>query len=170
MRGGWAVVAGFASALLTLGLAEGQGPPAPLLTPPVVRAELVGGTLTLDRGGSGTFRIAVEVPARHHGYLDQGDSGWLIPLTFSFSALEERGVKVSLVSRPAGIREERWRATVLRERGEFMFRMQGTGARLPAGTVVPASLRYQICDEVANFCYPPRAVEIPLRFRGGGSR
>ncbi len=168
---GWAILIGLGCGLLPLAPGQAQGPPGVgLQKPPEVKAELVGGSVTIGRGGSGTFRIVVQVPPRHHGYLDRGDSGWLIPMTFTFAGLEERGAKVSMISGPAGKRGERWRATVLRDKGEFIFRVDAAGVRLPAGAVIPASLRYQICDELTNVCYPPEEIDIPLRFAGAASR
>jgi hypothetical protein len=58
---------------------------------PEVQAWIVGEDLTIDASGRATFHIAVEVPQDHHGYLDPGDEGLLIPFSFSFTALEERG-------------------------------------------------------------------------------
>lgn len=64
----------------------------PLQTPPTVQAWSVDGDLQLDATGSGTWRIAVQVPPEHHGYLDKGDEGLLIPLAFTFTPFEERRV------------------------------------------------------------------------------
>jgi hypothetical protein len=128
-----------------------------------VKVGVVGGPVSIDAAGTAAFRVSFEVPAGHHGYLDRGDSGFLIPFTFSFRPLEERGAKVTVASAPRGARDDKARATVLRGAGEFAFRLEkGTG--LPAGAVLPGSLRYQICNDVTNVCYSPKRVEIPLRF------
>jgi len=132
---------------------------------PEVKVGVVGGPISIGATGEAAFRVSFEVPPGHHGYLDRGDSGFLIPFTFSFPALEERGAKVTVASGPRGVRDDKFRATVLRGAGEFAFRLE-TGTRIPAGASLPASLRYQICNDVTNLCYSPRRAEIPLRFAG----
>lgn len=115
-----------------------------------------------------TFRVEVHVPADHHGYLDRGDEGLFIPLAFAFDSLEKRGFRVTEVSRPAGIRDDLVRATVLRNNGTFEFRLDTPDDTLPAG-IFSATLHHQICNDVTNICYPPKAVNFPLRFAKGVS-
>ena len=82
-------------------------------THPVVAAEVVSGSLTRSANGL-SLGIAVEVPAGHHGYIDRGDDGFLIPFTFSFPGLEETGVVVEMTAAPTGVRDDKVRAQVLR--------------------------------------------------------
>jgi thiol:disulfide interchange protein DsbD len=130
--------------------------------PPGVRAWLVGDEVTLDQTGVGRFQIGVEVPPDHHGYLDKGDDGLLIPFAFTFAPLEAQGARVAVLSRPPGERDNDVRATVLRGSGEFAFRLETAGATLSVDGAAPATLRYQICNDLTNICYPPRTTEIPL--------
>ncbi len=130
---------------------------------PDVRAWLVGDAVYLDRTGAGTFRIAVYVPPDHHGYLDTGDEGLYIPLTFTFAPIEARGGRVVMLSRPEGTRDDQAGATVLRGEGAFVFRLETDSTALSTGRVVPATLRAQICNDITNICYPPRITAIPLR-------
>ena len=126
---------------------------------PSIVAEVVPGSFSRDTRGL-TFSILVQVPPNHHGYLDNGDDGFLIPFTFSFPTLEEAGVGIEEVSRPAGVRDEKFRAQVLRGRAEFRFRL------VPAPAITSetsASLRYQICNDRTSVCYPPKVVQIPVR-------
>jgi hypothetical protein len=132
--------------------------------PPVV-AEVVAGSLTRSTEEL-TFRIAVEVPSGHHGYIDKGDDGFLIPFTFSFPGLEETGVVVEMTSAPPGVRDDKVRAQVLRGSGDFTFRL--VPAPQPAVDAT-ARLRYQICNDVTGICYPP-AVLNTLVTAGSGSR
>ena len=78
-----------------------------------------------------TLRIAVMIPPNHHGYLDTGDDGLFIPLTFAFPSLEEQGAHVIMQSHPAGERDEIVHATVLRGSGEFAFRIEATQTTSP---------------------------------------
>jgi hypothetical protein len=68
-----------------------------------------------------TLRLGVLIPPDHHGYLDTGDEGLFIPLTFAFPSLEEQGAQVVMLSHPMGVRDEIVHATVLRGSGEFTF-------------------------------------------------
>ena len=83
---------------------------------PEVKAQMVVPPLVVGASGPTTLRLAVEIPPNHHGYLDAGDDGLLIPLAFTFPALVERGVQVVMLSHPAGVRDVQVRATVLRAR------------------------------------------------------
>lgn len=134
--------------------------------PPGVQAWLVGDNVALDQTGSGSFQIGVEVPPDHHGYLDKGDDGLLIPFAFTFAPLEEQGARVAVLSRPPGERDDDVRATVLRGSGTFAFRLETGGATWSMDSAVPATLHYQICNDLTNICYPPRTTEIPLPIVG----
>jgi|GEM_PF-3153713 len=79
---------------------------------PEVKAQMVGPALAAGASGPTTLRIAVEIPPDHHGYLDAGNDGVLIPLAFAFPALVERGVQVVMLSHPTGIHDAKVRATV----------------------------------------------------------
>ena len=145
----------FADAQLAAGGSRSQ--------PPGVQAWLVGDEVTLDPNGVGLFQIGVELPPDHHGYLDPGDDGLLIPFAFTFEPLEEQGARVAVLSRPQGERDDDVRATVFRGGGEFAFRFETDGATLSVDRAAPATLRYQICNDITNICYPPRTTEIPLK-------
>ena len=131
--------------------------------PPAVQADLLGDPLWLDQTGSATFRIAVRIPPDHHGYLDRGDEGLLIPFTFTFTPFEQHGIRVILLSPPPGKRDDKVHATVLRGGGKFTFRLEAQQATFPIDRVLSAMLRYQICNDVTNVCYAPRTLDIPVR-------
>jgi thiol:disulfide interchange protein DsbD len=131
---------------------------------PEVKAQMVGSALAAGASGPTTLRIAVEIPPDHHGYLDEGDDGLLIPLAFAFPAFVERGMQVVMLSHPTGIHDAKVRATVLRGTGEFVFRLDPQGAPLPTAETLPALLRYQICNDMTKLCYPPQDKEVPLYF------
>ena len=136
----------------------GQGPPS-------VAAQMIPGSIS--RGTEElSLRIAVEVPAGHHGYIDKGDDGFFIPFSFSFPDIEETGVVVEMTSAPPGVRADKVRARVFRGRADFAFRL------VPAprpGALLEAGLRYQICNDATGICYPPKVLRIPVA-TGGGSR
>ena len=131
---------------------------------PEVKAEVVEAPLRLDNAASTTFHVAVQVPPNHHGYLDAGDEGLLIPLAFTFSSLEARGIRIRTLARPSGERDDKAHATVLRGTGEFAFHLDAAEAAFPIASILPATLRYQICNDATNICYAPRKIQVPLRF------
>ncbi|MEE8297194.1 MAG: hypothetical protein V3R26_05115, partial [Hyphomicrobium sp.] len=62
-----------------------------------------------------------------------------------------------------GKRDEKFRATVLRGKGTFIFELEAIRDALPRDSVLPATLRYQICNDVTEICYLPKEIEVPLR-------
>ena len=109
-----------------------------------------------------TLRLAVQMPAEHHGYLDTGDEGFYIPLSFSFPALETRGVHMILRTRPQGTRDEIVHATVLRGYGEFVFQVEGQTTEPQTNSPLGVLFRYQICNDVTKICYPPQELGLQL--------
>ena len=130
---------------------------------PYVSAEVVPGSI-VRRADALSLRISVEVPSEHHGYIDRGDDGFFIPFSFSFPDFEGIEVEVEMIAAPAGTRDDGVMAQVLRGRAEFGFRL------LPSprpDTEASASLRYQICNDVTQRCYPPASLPIPIVLDGG---
>ena len=109
-----------------------------------------------------TLRLAVLIPPNHHGYLDTGDEGLFIPLTFAFPSLEEQGAQVVMLSHPLGVRDEIVHATVLRGSGEFTFRVTTNRIAAPPLRTLPLTFRYQICNDVTKLCYPPQDLTLAL--------
>lgn len=129
---------------------------------PDVKVALVARERQPSTPGLDTLRVAVQIPPNHHGYLDAGDEGFFIPLSFAFPGLEEQGAQVVMVSHPVGERDEVVHATVLRGSGEFAFRIEATPPASTAAETLPMTFRYQICNDVTKICYPPQEVAISL--------
>jgi thiol:disulfide interchange protein DsbD len=108
------------------------------------------------------FRLGIQLPANHHGYLDTGDEGLFIPITFAFPSLEEQGAQIVMLSHPIGERDEIVHATVLRGSGEFAFRVQTTRMTSPSVRTLSLTLRYQICNDITKLCYPPQELTASL--------
>ena len=108
------------------------------------------------------YGLAVLIPPNHHGYLDTGDEGLFIPLTFAFPSLEEQGAQVVMLSHPIGVRDEIVHATVLRGSGEFTFRVTTNRIAAPPAGTLPLTFRYQICNDVTKLCYPPQDLTLSL--------
>lgn len=136
-----------------------QGQPPTL---PEIETKVTEDIIVIDHTRTGTFHIAVHIPRLHHGYLDAGDEGLLIPLTFSFPDLEAKKIHIKELSRPSGERDNAAHATVLRGKGEFTFNLDATAASLTADELFSGNLLYQICNDETNICYAPRKINIPL--------
>ena len=106
---------------------------------PEVKAQMVAPPLAVGASGPTTLRLAVEIPPNHHGYLDAGDDGLLIPLAFTFPALSSAGFRSSCCRIPLGVRDVQVRATVLRGAGEFVFRLDTQGATLSTADHSPGA-------------------------------
>ena len=129
---------------------------------PEVNAWVVAQDRQLSNAEAYTLRIAVMIPLNHHGYLDTGDEGLFIPLTFAFPSLEEQGAHVVMQSHPTGERDEIVHATVLRGSGEFTFRIEATQTTFLPVETLSLTFRYQICNDVTKLCYPPQELTVPL--------
>ena len=141
--------------LLGAAAAQAQLQTTSPLAPPEVQVRSA--PAETDGSGAAIARITVEIPPDHHGYLDAGDEGLLIPLAFTFDI---PGIAAKEISRPAGERDEQAHAKVLRGQGEFAFQLTLTGA---APEAPRAKLLYQICNDITNICYPPRTMDAPLQ-------
>ena len=129
---------------------------------PEVQAEVTEDVIVIDPTRTGTFHIAVHIPQYHHGYLDAGDEGLLIPLTFTFPDLEAKKIRIEELSRPVGKRDNTVHATVLRGNGQFTFNLDAGAAPLAADEIFSGNLLYQICNDKTNICYAPRKINVPL--------
>ena len=149
----------FAAIILTMEAGKAQVPGSRTgPRRPSVAAQVVPGSL-VRRPDALLFRVSVEVPGQHHGYLDKGDDGFFIPFSFAFPDLDGTEVGVEMTFAPPGTRDDRVRAQVLRGRDEFGFEL----VPVPGpGTGVTAMLRYQICNDVTDRCYPPATLAIPI--------
>lgn len=105
------------------------------------------------------LRIAVDVPPGHHGYIDKGDDGYFIPLSFAFPDLEQKGIEAEITSVTPGVRDEKVRAQVLRGRADFAFRLAPAP---PRSADLTARIRYQICNDITEICYPPGQLGLPI--------
>jgi thiol:disulfide interchange protein DsbD len=144
---------------------------APSLTLPEVNVWLVAQERQPSDPEGYILRLGVQLPANHHGYLDTGDEGLFIPLTFAFPSLEAQGAQVVMLSHPIGERDEIVHATVLRGRGEFTFRVKTIQMASPSVGTLPLTFRYQICNDLTKLCYPPQELTVSLASPPlGGSR
>jgi len=109
------------------------------------------------------LRFGVQIPPDHHGYLDTGDEGLFIPLSFSFPTWASHGIQVVLRTHSPGEREDTVHATVLRGQGEFTFGVPMPSTRFLSDDTVALTFRYQICNDVTRLCYPPQERTMSLR-------
>ena len=115
---------------------------------------------TLNTTFPAQFQIDFTVPAEHHAYLDKGDEQMYIPITFDANgALAGSGLKIDDLKKPAGIYDAEVKATVLRDKGEFLLTLSGS----TNVATFPLAVKYQICNDVTHQCFRPQTVSIDLK-------
>lgn len=127
---------------------------------PSVKYFVSGPYLQSSKDAAGEFSIRVTIPKDHHAYLNSGDKGFFIPLSFDFSGVESAGYKVLSVLSPKGMYDKEFEATVLRGEGEFKFsihRVKGREFIIP-----PIKAKSQICNDITKICFLPQTDEIAL--------
>lgn len=127
---------------------------------PEIKYSVQGLNLLAAKDEKVEFTIQVNVPRYHHAYLDKGDEGILIPLSFDFSRVESAGYKVSTISKPKGDYDKEVKAKVLRGIGDFQFSIrQVKGEKFITPPIKAIS---QICNDNTKRCYFPKTDSIPL--------
>ncbi len=116
---------------------------------------------TLNSSIPAQFEIDFIVPPQHHAYLDKGEEQMYIPITLDGNGdLAGAGLKIDDLKKPAGVYDNEVKATVLREKGEFLLTLSGS----PNSAIVPFSVKYQICNDVTHQCFRPQTVSVELKF------
>ena len=116
---------------------------------------------TLNANFPAQFQIDFTVPPQHHAYLDKGDEQLYIPISFDVnSALAGAGLKIENLIKPAGVYDSEVKATVLRDKGEFLLTLSGSTQI----ATFPLSVKYQICNDVTHQCFRPQTVSVNLEF------
>lgn len=106
------------------------------------------------------FQIDFTVPAEHHAYLDKGDEQMYIPITFDVNgALAGAGLKIDNLTKPAGIYDAEVKATVLRDKGEFLLTLSGSANV----ATFPLAVKYQICNDTTKQCFRPQTISVDLK-------
>ncbi len=103
------------------------------------------------------IEIEVDVPSRHHAYLDSGKYENLIPIAFDWQAGSPE-----LTTAPAGEQDDDVNAKVLRGKGRFVFAVQADQIAALTDASPAVRVRSQICDEDKGICYRPTWNELKL--------
>ena len=120
--------------------------------------------ITLGAGQRTELKVNVRVPPDHHGYLDAGDDGLLIPIGFAYQEVTALGIGLTPATGPSGERDEKFKARVLRGDGQFVFSVDGSQASLTKTTTAKVSVRSQICNDKTEVCYPPVTDDVTVTF------
>lgn len=134
---------------------DGDSPRAGAGAPGDVPAAAISGRV-LENGHA---EINVQVPSRHHAYLDAGEHGNLIPIGFDWQGLTP---EPATVQAPTGEHDDEVKAQVLRGNGIFVFESGAENAAAPALAGRTLKVRSQICDEDKGICYRPTWTEVSL--------
>ena len=109
------------------------------------------------------YRLTLTVPKDHHAYLDTGDENIYIPVTVDpNSKLAASGLTISKLQKPAGVHDSLVKATVLRDKGDFILDLAQTGAKPSSGKATSLELTYQLCNELTNVCFRPQTAQLEL--------
>ena len=111
------------------------------------------------------LEIRVAIPANSHAYLDKGKEGNLIPITFDWQTLVNKGSLSEfprLVAAPKGQYDKKVEATVLRGEGLFVFASKKTNTLSSTLAGEQIRIRTQICDEVEGICYRPKWTQVVI--------
>lgn len=103
--------------------------------------------------------IEVDVPNRHHAYLDAGEYGNLIPIAFEWQGAEP---EPKFLMGPSGEQDDEVKAKVLRGLGRFVFEIKAEQIAQLESASPALRVRSQICDEDKGICYRPTWNELKL--------
>jgi thiol:disulfide interchange protein DsbD len=110
------------------------------------------------------YRITLTVPKDHHAYLDTGEENIYIPVTVDpESKLAASGLAISKLQKPAGVHDSLVKATVLRDKGDFIVDLAKTGAKPSSLKTASLELTYQLCNELTNVCFRPQTAQLELK-------
>ena len=112
-----------------------------------------------QQAGPDQIQITVEIPPGHHAYLDSGDRGNLVPISFDWSAVSEiLPAGPTMEHMPDGARDEDVGARVVRGQSRFVFHVPD--AQALQGTRIQVTS--QICDEEIGLCYRPEQNDLTI--------
>jgi thioredoxin:protein disulfide reductase len=132
------------------------GPPKAEVTPLLE-------TTAVQAGSSGHAAVRVHLPEKYHTNSNKPRDPNLIPITLTFGTPPDGITYTEVVFPPATDLAQRGADQQLRVfSGDFAIGVAlSVASSVPSGTLeLPATLRYQACDEVA--CYAP--VRVPVSF------
>jgi len=137
--------------LLAMGIAHAEVP----------KAEIKLSTLT-----NGEYSLSLNIPKDHHAYLDKGDESIYIPVTITLDEkLTAAGLSIQKLQKPTGIYDSSVKATVLRDKNEFMLKLLQTQT-LSKTETSQLIVQYQLCNELSHVCYRPQTVKLDLNLAG----
>ncbi len=138
-----------------------------LLTMGIAYAEIpkVGLTITALNSGQwpAEYKLTLSVPPDHHAYLDTGKENIYIPIAIDSKAeLSIAGLKITRLQKPAGVYDDKVKATVLRDQGDFTFSLAPLGDKPPASQTATLTVSYQLCHDLTHVCFRPQTAPVNL--------
>ena len=111
------------------------------------------------------LKIDLNLAPHLHLYLDKGDRGNLIPVSFDWQSLLTKGFlkrAPKLISAPKGEYDKDMEAKVLRAQGSFLFSLSenDTSPQGVAGQTL--RIRTQLCNELDGICYRPEWTDVQI--------
>lgn len=127
----------------------------------IANAQTPQATINATISNDGQHHVSLTIPKNHHAYLDKGEEGIYIPISLE---LEEKSVGdfvIQNLQKPAGIVDSSVKATVLRDQGEFSFKL---AQKTKSSQTPQLNVKYQLCDEETHVCFRPQTAKVDLAF------
>lgn len=109
------------------------------------------------------YKLSFTIPKDHHAYLDQGDENSYIPITLDPEGkLAASHLKIAILQKPDGVRDDAVKATVLRDEGDFIFTLSPLNTKLVNSNAVDMDVNYQLCNDITHNCFRPQTLQVNL--------
>jgi thiol:disulfide interchange protein DsbD len=125
----------------------------------IAHAEIPQATLNATISNDGQHHVSLTIPKNHHAYLDKGEEGAFIPISIDLEEKYNADFSLQNLQKPTGIYDHSVKATVLRDQGDFSFKI---AQKNNSSQTLQLNVKYQLCDEEANVCFRPQTAEVDL--------
>lgn len=108
------------------------------------------------------YQVTLIVPKDHHAYLDTGQQNAYIPIKIvAHQSSAKSGIEASIFKKPAGVNDSVYKATVLRDKGDFQIELKQTSNN-PSLKTAELNVTYQLCNEQTNVCFRPQTTTLKV--------
>jgi thiol:disulfide interchange protein DsbD len=109
------------------------------------------------------YQLTLTIPKDHHAYLDKGDENIYIPVTVDpEQKLAASQLTIAKLQRPVGTYDNAAKATVLRDKGDFILSLASLSPGSINSNSVALDISYQMCNEITHNCFRPQTAQVNL--------
>ncbi len=109
------------------------------------------------------YQLTLIIPKDHHAYLDKGDENIYIPVTVDpEQKLAASQLTIANLQKPVGVYDSVVKATVLRDKGDFIVSLAPLGTGSINSNSVALDVNYQMCNDITYNCYRPQTAQVNL--------